>query len=375
MKLIYENKTGNEFRPKLKSGATAVSLNSDAIFVGHFRHGIEISGAHVSLINAMNGRRSISQLAQYTGEPEEKVSDLVEILLENCLIDVHWPKLLIEGRYQSSIPSRPTHDGDFSEDGAVKELSKRLNPELAQASWRGKCTDGGRNLISNRQGFLINIHGNFHIGIELLACLQRSGFARTELIYDAGERINSADSISNQISHQDFGLTKKNVTERVIRQSRVLGPMPQYEIPNFELNIAIGKVKNSDLQSWVSENKAHLIVRLGLGPNPIIGPLVLPGMTPCFNCVSITEEESSLIWQGLHFADQIENESRLTSSTISWLSSYLALAITQFVDAKQSSLLGGAVIVDPNNPFELQTLRYPRHPNCGCAWNTLSSAH
>ena len=375
MKLIFEGKSQTDIRPKLKNGASAVSINSEAIFVGHFKHGIEINGTNISLVHAMNGRRNLNQLSQYTGEPIEKIASLVNLLIENSLVDIHWPRLLIEGRYQSDIPNRPTHDGDFSEDGAVKELTKRLNPELSQASWRTDCLDGGRNLIANRQDFLINLHGDFHIGIELLASLQRSGFARTTLVSERESRITEADLISNQISHSDIGATRKSVIEKILRESRVLGPLPHYEIPEFELNVAIGKVKNSDLQSWVSENKAHLIVRLGLGPNLIIGPLVIPGRTPCFNCVVTIEEENSLIWQGLHFADQIENRFQLTSATISWLSSFLALAITQFADSKMSSLLGGAVIVDPNNPFELQTLRYPRHPNCGCAWNTLSSAH
>lgn len=151
--------------------------------------------------------------------------------------------------------------------------------------------------------------------------------------------------------------------------------MPSYENPKFVLNIAIGKVKNSDLQSWVSENLVHLIVRIGLGPNVIIGPLVLPGKTPCFNCVLLAEEESSLVWQGLHFADQVELNYSLTASALNLISGMLSLSIAQFADTNCSSLLGGAVIVDPNNPFELQTLKYPRHPNCGCAWNTLSSAH
>ncbi|MEN9698532.1 MAG: hypothetical protein RL448_487 [Actinomycetota bacterium] len=375
MKLTYENKPSNEFRPKLKCGASAVNLDSGSIFVGHFGHGIEVTGTQVSLLHAMNGRRSIAQLAQYTGTPSETVSNLVELLIENSLIDVHWPKLLVEGRYQSDIPNRPTHDGDFSEDGAVKELSKRLKPELIQASWRKSCIDGGRNLIAKRQDFAINIHGDFHVGIELLSGLLRSGFARAEIQYDRELRIDSSDLVSNQISHENFGSTRKNIVDRIVRESRVLGPMPQYEIPNFELNVAIGKVKNSDLQSWLSSNKSHLIVRLGLGPNIIIGPLVIPGKSPCFNCVSITEVENSIIWQGLHFADQYDKSFQLSSSTINLISSYLALAISQFADTKMSSLLGGAVIVDPNNPFELQTVKYPRHPNCGCAWNTLSSAH
>ena len=375
MKLTFEGKTNSDIRPKLKSGASAVTLNSEAIFVGHFKHGIEISGTQISLVHAMNGRRTLNQLSQYTGEPIEKITSLVDLLIKNSLVDIHWPKLLIDGRYQSQIPNRPTHDGDFSEDGAVKELTKRLHPELIQASWRDDCLDGGRKLIADRQDFSINIHGDFHIGIELLASLQRSGFARATLVLEREIGIDAADLISNQITHSDIGSTRKKVIEKVIRESRVLGPLPEYEIPEFELNIAIGKVKNSDLQSWVSENKAHLIIRLGLGPNLIIGPLVLPGKTPCYNCVVTTEEESSLIWQGLHFADQIEKKSEMTSASITWLSSFLALAVAQFADSKMSSLLGGAVIVDPNNPFELQTLKYPRHPNCGCAWNTLSGTH
>ena len=98
------------------------------------------------------------------------------------------------------------------------------------------------------------------------------------------------------------------------------------------INIAIGKVKNSDLQSWVSENLAHLIVRIGLGPNVIIGPLVIPGKTPCFNCVLLSEEESSLVWQGLHYADQVEMTHSLTSSALNLIGGMLALSIAQFAD-------------------------------------------
>ena len=375
MKLTFENKNDYEIRPKLKPGANAVTIDNSSIFVGHFRHGIKISGAHISLVHAMNGRRSISQLAQYTGEPIDEISKLVELLTQNSLIDTHWPKLLIEGRFQSTIPNRPTHDGDFSEDGAVKELTKRLEPELAQASWRENSLDGGRNLIAGRQNIAINLHGNFAISLALYSLLHRAGFARTNLITNREARIEVADLIGDLITHSDIGSSRKDICERVLRESRVLGPVPNYEAAEFELNIAIGKVKNSDLQSWVSENKQHLIVRLGQGPNVIVGPLVLPGQTPCFNCVLLTEEESSLIWQGLHYADQFDNRFQIGATTINWLAGTLALAITQYADSRKSSLLGGAVILDPNNPFENENLKYPRHPNCGCAWNTLSGAH
>ena len=170
-------------------------------------------------------------------------------------------------------------------------------------SWHPQVDNGisAETLIGKRRNFSIMIYGRNRLALSLFAVLQASGFTQVKLT----DRANSAsnDSITQiepsdvcglAIRGSDVGLRKALVLADLARNSQLF-PMGDLALPAFpvipDLIISTESVPQETMQNWLSENIVHLPISNLIENKIVIGPIVIPGKTPCLNCLNLWRAE------------------------------------------------------------------------------------
>jgi len=120
----------------------------------------------------------------------------------------------------------------------------------------------------------------------------------------------------------------------------------------------------------------HLVAGMR-GDAGIVGPLVLPGATPCLRCVDLTRCQHDREWAGVR--------DRLSRPDLSATPAPAAGVVTTAVAALAASeVLAQVERRSPATTGTTATLtlaapvptlrRWPLQPACGCAWHTFSAA-
>jgi hypothetical protein len=274
------------------------------------------------------------------------------------LLDIYPTKLVFEDRFQSQITGRPSSSGLFENDIAVRDFEHRITAESAISTWRSGVIEGGKVLLSKRQEIDVTLMGDEESCIALYLSLIASGFTGTTI--DIKRELQMDDLRAGFFNLNDVGSELKLTLDRIGKE-RQLFKNGDKHLNNAKLIIYFGRPTEREMQGWLSEDKAHLIIE-SIGPNLVVGPLVLPGISPCLNCVSKVDTK---ILKGIK---EISAYQRPAIGALNWIIGYLNLAIAEFVDTGNSPLVGSAKVFDVVNPNEIREIKYPRHPSCGCNW-------
>lgn len=360
MKILFEIKkvTKPNYLPKLKQGVEIFELGGGKIYIGNIKRGIQLENIPISLPRAFNGRKSLKYIIENTVVDQELVEDLVDLLVKQELLDIYPTKLIFEDRFQSQITGRPSNSGLFENDVAVRDFEHRINAESALTTWRKGVIEGGKVLLSKRQEIQLKLMGDEESCIALYLSLIASGFTGTYL--DINRELQMDDLRAGFFNLNDVGSNLKSTLEAIVKERQLFKNGDQHE-NKAVLIIYFGKPTDKEIQSWLSEEVPHLIIE-SIGPNLVVGPLVLPGDSPCLNCVSKVDTK---ILKGIK---EISAFQRPAIGALNWIIGYLNLAIAEFVDTGSSPLIGSAKVFDVVNPNEIREIKYPRHPSCGCNW-------
>ena len=117
---------------------------------------------------------------------------------------------------------------------------------------------------------------------------------------------------------------------------------------------------------------AHTYERLG-----VVGPLVVPGQTPCLHCLDLHRVDRDSAWPVL--SAQLANPSRPPTGLpaapacdvvlASAVAASAAIAVLALVDepTTASELAGARLELRPPQLWPRRR-SWPRHPACGCSW-------
>ena len=359
MKILFELKkvTKPNYLPKLKTGVELFETGNGRFYVGNLKRGIELNGIPISLLRQFNGRRTIKQIADNTLVEIEAIERTIGILQEQELIDIYPTKMVFEDRFQSRIPGRPTSNGVFENDVAVRDFEQRIRSESSITAWREGANEGGKVLLSKRQEIQIKILGDDESSIALLLSLNASGFTNASVYIE--REIEMDDTRTGIFNLNDVGAPIKNVVERIQRERQLFKSDQNSDAKTLIINF--GNPGEKAIQQWLSDEATHLVVQ-SIGPNLYVGPLVIPGKTPCLNCVAMVDTKI------LKNLKTISDYQRPAIGALNWIIGYLTLAISEFIDTGNSPLLGCAKVFDSTDPNMIRDIKYPRHPSCGCNW-------
>ena len=112
-------------------------------------------------------------------------------------------------------------------------------------------------------------------------------------------------------------------------------------------------------------DQPHLVVR-SLGDAVWVGPLVLPGRTPCLRCTDLTRTDADPGWP-MVLAQLTRLRLRLPALLTGWAASVTAAQALAFLDGGRPETTGATIeLTAADLRTELRT--WPSHAECGCRW-------
>ena len=412
--------------PKTPVGVDVISVGEERlgerIWVGGSVHGVEITrhlrffhldapelrASLFTALRALDGSRSIGEIATSLQIPTEDFARILLYLEGEGLLHFHSQR--IEGRdLLRNTERKRRFTSERSSQGSRSELTRREieREHLPRGTSLRRRTEQSIAIVSD-QALSIS-----PIATSLASLLFGSGFTRIKFIRqepllgrERSERVSDLDLGLSIFHGSDIGAEKDERLQELAHRSAILpleessGQANPWIASDFDatLTISIGYPRPDHHQRWLSEDRPFLIVP-GYSQREIsIGPIVIPGRTPCLRCFELNQVENDF-WREQSRQLQLLEPSIDPPKVASHLiASLTALYATSWLDSDEESrgshLLVGHQLcftfdpapnpvlesaidpaLDPSlsaSPMRLR--RWHNHPECGCLWLMPASA-
>jgi hypothetical protein len=384
MEISPTSVTTDNLRPKLKTGVRLWrSRLSGEWRVGTRRRNIALPEVFNGLatdfvINSLNGKRTLNEIASIanstTGDkelelPGELLRVFVAILRKANLIDLEGSASETD-RVSAKLKrlSMPV-DGESIDSISLRE--KQLQIEQDSITFRDGIIDGGIGAILKRKEFKILIFNTNRLAITLAGALKSAGFEQIAVIDRSpkGHRsrtVQGEDLIGCYLRNEEILHLKAPLIDELLQSSN----SSFAKIANPDLIITLGSPAFEAQQRWQSEGTAHLIIDFENSAEVRIGPLVLPGRTPCLSCIEASELENGLGLPERNFTKKTE----LATGLVLMATGLAALLVGEFADTGGSPLLGRTLDLSSYqtttrlmNGQALEVREWQSHPLCGCS--------
>jgi len=353
-------------KPQLKIG-TFVIAQGESTYIGQSDQGIEYEGVHVRrILSSFAGVRTCQEIASDLECDLDSVTSLVDELDELHFLDTQRTPIILSDRYQSP-DSEEGCENDL--DATFQQIKSKIRPELSLTTWRPGVRDGGIALVGERQKQPVHIYGNSRIALMLYGILLNSGVSQTILIPEETSRaISDVDLAVGFLQPADFGFSLNG---------RIAALRPELSL--FPLNCAgadstralvvnVGPPQPELLQVWMSECIPHLFIEDPECASITIGPLVVPGSTPCWRCTVLTQDDEHIAWTQVQWQRRLSARAETPVSVAHHVAGLAALEVLRFIDTGHSDLLGSTIRINYLSAMETARRTFLHHPACGCHW-------
>ena len=345
--------------PRLKSGVrieelTSPTSGSSELYVGLPAKGVRLYAKHADLIiRAFTGAHSTTAIARALLLPLEEIEAIVEVLTDSELLEL-WP---------SGLPSTPRGIG-----GSFRSAQYEIQRDLI--THRAGTSDGGVREMKLRSEFTILISGENRLARTLLTLLQSMGITHSRIITrgQLSQRVDSYDVCGVTTRMSDIGKMRSEFHQELIRESElplsaggVGSEVKSVAKPMPDLIISTIPIEWDYVQRWMSEGSKHLHINSIIGNHVEIGPLVIPGITPCLRCVTLTKRDLEIN----SAAEKLRTE--LPTAASAYIAGLIAMCVSEYVATSESSLMASSYWLDLLAPLSIPEQRYwGFHGSCGC---------
>jgi hypothetical protein len=374
------NDATDSSKPRLKQGVHISQPDPEqekSLIIASAHHAISIHhpGAR-AIIAKFDGQHCASDISAEIDAPLEVVEQVISQLEMTQFLDITTSKIRLHNRFQSPIAERAASTHDQSNDASFKQLQLRMTPELSQTTWVAGVIDGGVEVLSARQNFGVEIHGENRLATLIYAALLASGVTNTKFAMGSHRDLSSigdSDLGTGVLRISDFGLNYKSRIEELTREwslfptasKNVKGTISS-PIPAHNVRVIVGEFTPQLVEQLMRDRMDHLFVGAVSGGAAYAGPLVKPGMTPCMQCLEIGKAER----YGINNLIPLATHSREIPVAISYqMAGTIVQAILQLIDTGVCELTGAQMCFDYTTPVQKEPIRFARHPKCLCQWN------
>jgi hypothetical protein len=375
-----------ESKPRLKSGVHISKANSKEekpLVVVAAQTAISIShpGAR-AIVAKFDGHHTANQISEELKAPIDVVENVISRLLSAQLLDIKNSRIKLLNRFQSPIAERAAQTQDQSNDAFFRQLQLRMAPELSQTTWIENIVDGGVEILSARQLFGVEIHGNNRVATLIYAGLLASGVSNTKFSLASrnnNQSIGDSDLGTGVLRINDFGLGYKSRVEELAREwslfptARKVGTEKgELPISARNLRVIVGNFQPELAQQLMRDKLDHFFVGEIMGGAALCGPLVIPEQTPCWQCLMLSRSEQLGV-EELIPLNPLNDEPPVS---IAYQIAGLAIAsILKFIDTQRCALTASQTRFNYSGDPVLETVRFPRHPTCSCNWSEVRYPH
>ncbi|WP_448332625.1 ThiF family adenylyltransferase [Streptomyces sp. DSM 41534] len=319
------------------------------------------TGSFLELLDGTRGLPLLRQEARTIGLPEGRADALVDRLAAAGLLDE--PK-------------------DGGEPAAALD---RLRPDAGALSVLHPEPGAAARLLAARRAMRVQVRGAGRVGAAVAAALSGSGVGRVDVV--DGGCVEPWDVAPGGLSAEQIGERRDLAARRVVRQAAP-GPLPrrsarertpaEERTSSGETGLALVVITPRDdlaayapdpepAQPLLASGTPHLYAGV-IEATGVVGPLVVPGITPCAGCAAAGRAEREPAWPRM--LAQWRSGRRRTAPAcdtalamvVAGLTAVQALA---FLDGRPS---GGAGVrwelALPSLIWEARPVE--AHPGCGC---------
>lgn len=351
---------------------------TDHYLVGSQKHAVRITTpiekALITTLAAGADEGELRALLSTLTPAQQAESEVLFAALDSAQLSQHREgKLALSKRFISTSSGRATKNSRPEMDAAFIQLQNRVGAELTQTNWIPGVDDGGIEILSARQDILIEISGTNRVATILYSLLLASGATQTRFAPSARETsrlVGDLDIAIGSFTSNHIGYAFDKQCE-VIRRELSLFPLDREndyldELSSPDFRIHCGDIDPERLAIWMNSDLPFMHIPTPLADVAQIGPIVIPGKSPCLRCAELAERDQSGVRNREPLLHNAESEYPVIAAH--FIASLAASQILAFFE-KQSSETTGKVI-----SLDYQALAYPqvvtlaRHPLCGCAF-------
>ena len=377
----------------LKRGTSLFSTTTPGeYFLGTSTRAIRIYTTEQKLI-AEHLARGLTEeeISRLVGVSPIAIHNLITELAHQSLLDTSQGSIKLSNRFISKLEGRADKNSKPERDAVFIQLQQRIAPELNYCTWTRGATDGGVAILSERQNYLIEISGGNRVATLLYSLLLTSGFTQVRFTATARGRnatIGDLDIGVDGINSSDFGFSFTKNRED-LRRDCALFPLDKTanyldEASTPDLAIHCGEIDPEKLALWMSYSQPFLHIPHPQGGSAEIGPIVLPGKSPCLRCAELAERDQSGITARRPLRnDEIHEYPQIAAHAVAALA---AAQVVEYCDALTTSksnslshdevrleatdpeLFGKITVIDYQSLSQPQVVAIARHPLCGCAF-------
>jgi hypothetical protein len=267
--------------------------------------------------------------------------------------------------------------GDAGQDrtpllGLRPDERERLSADLASlALVRG---DGGLPALALRREVQVLVVGAGRVGAPLAVALATAGIGAVDVADDG--RTRPQDTGVGGLGLPDVGRPRGQAARELVH--RAAPSLPRLPVARPDLVVlASGRDDVRDrARRLVLDGTAHLLVEVREATG-VVGPLVLPGRTPCLRCLDLTRSDLDPAWPVL--AHQLpaagDGDTGCDGPLALAVAAQAAMQVLAVVDGTTvPAALGGTLeLALPDWRWRRRT--WPLHRDCGCGAPPAEPGH
>jgi len=372
---------------RLRRDIQWIRLAAGTVYVGNARHGIVIQDSDVAM--AIAGSLETTSPTSHSPQVGVVLRRLARL------------GFLLPPRAESVQVLSKVSDDD---------LLRRASPEIDLMFMRdiarglpdaaGVAASSTITRIRDRENFPIVIFGSNRMAYLLLALLQASGFASTRLInrqralrgtkarHPSQSRVSSLLATGLPIRHESVGNLHTDVATQVTNGAALnlagikrsaskrtdgYSGYSGYSLDGISDNgvtpslvIVTQFAAPENTQRWMSEGTPHLVISDWEDSTITVGPLVLPGTTPCSNCVDLARTGENPHLPKVRMMQSLAESSEIPAALAAAVSGAITLGVLEFYETTQSHWIAATTEFDALDPCNPRHNQWAFNSACGC---------
>ncbi|GAA1774120.1 hypothetical protein [Luedemannella helvata] len=255
---------------------------------------------------------------------------------------------------------------------------RRLAPEatalalsaLGHGAGRGQASPA--DVLDRRRAARVRVTGASRLAVPITCTLASAGVGHLDPAVTGVTRLSDASpaGLAPADAFRPRGLAAAEAVRRCAPDALIQHIPPG--TATVEVLVGFGAPAGLVALAHDRRQVAHLAVSVRDG-TVVVGPFVLPGRTPCLNCVDLHRRDRDPDWPALaaqlHTVAEAADTVAVTTMLVG--AAYAAAEVTAHIDGGQPVTLGATVEIA--GPGLERRRRWTAHPTCGCL--TVDARH
>ncbi|MFC6081466.1 ThiF family adenylyltransferase [Sphaerisporangium aureirubrum] len=347
-------------RPRLKPALRRVDRDDHNLQLGvHPLRAVVLTGLEPPMrgfVESLDGTRTLDELIAASDLGEQAVREVVRLLADGGLLD--------------DAAVRPD-----ALRGLPPPERERLGPDLDDLSLsRADAGDGGLSAFDRRRRAQVRVYGAGRVGAQIAVLLAASGIGHLCVVDPEPARHEHV--VPGGLTYADVGRPREEGAAAAARRiapgvnawtgRTASRPADGGARPALVILAPVGPLDALIALELVSQGIPHLLVSAGEGVGSV-GPLVLPGRTPCLRCLELIRRDRDPTWPtvgrrlGGYPAGEIACGTTLAALVAAQATGH-ALA---HVDGLEPVVTNRTVDVTPD--WQWKKRSWAAHPRCACS--------